>query len=254
MFRETWDKKMLETPDIQICARAGDLLAYLYGEASEREAQDFKGHLLVCRSCRTELEAFGEVREAIYTWREEVLSRTPSFAAEMSPAPLPVMQEAKPQRSRLSAIREFFQFSPMWMRGATAFATLILVAILVVALMNFFDRRETPLAQDATPAPAQPIGKETAVTPSVPQQVIAEAPKETPNTITPREKVKRKSTANRFKSAGNELARNSNQNRQPKAPRLSTEERLQLSDLLIAEKEQDEDDVPRLSDLLTESN
>lgn len=242
---------MLETQDMQTCARAGDLVSYLYGEATEREAQDFKGHLHICHSCRAELEAFGDVRESITLWREQALSQTASLASEFNLAPVQHIKEVQPQqRSTFDAIREFFTLSPVWMRGATAFATLLLAALLVIALMNFFERQETPLAkQDAPAAPVQP---EQRVNNNAPLIVKEEAPKELATTDAPREIKRQKNAKHKVKATGNVLA-NNKQNRQPKAPVLSPEERTQLSNLLIAENES-EDDVPRLSDLLTETN
>jgi hypothetical protein len=241
---------MLETPDMQTCVRAGDLVSYLYGEATEREAQDFKGHLHICHSCRAELEAFGDVRESISLWREQALSQTASLASELNLAPVQHIKEVPPRRSTFDAIREFFKLSPMWMRGATAFATLLLAALLVIALMNFFERKETPLAnQDA---PAAPVRQDERANNPAPLIVKEEAPKESAQTDAPRETKRQKNATHKVKATGNVLA-NNKQNRQPKAPVLSPEERTQLSNLLIAENES-EDDVPRLSDLLTETN
>ena len=38
------------------CARAEELVAYLYDEATENEARSFGEHLRACASCRDELE------------------------------------------------------------------------------------------------------------------------------------------------------------------------------------------------------
>jgi hypothetical protein len=241
---------MLETQDMQTCARAGDLVSYLYGEATEREAQDFKGHLHICHSCRAELEAFGDVRESISLWREQALSQTASLASELNLAPVQHIKEVQPQRSTFDAIREFFTLSPMWMRGATAFATLLLAALLVITLMNFFERKETPLVKKD--APAAPVKQDEKANNTAPLIVKEEAPKQLATNNTPREMKRQKNSVNKIRVNGNVLARKQ-QNRQPKAPVLSPEERTQLSNLLIAENE-NEDDVPRLSDLLTETN
>ena len=57
-----------------ICERAVDLVSYLYGETDERETRDFEMHLRECRSCQAEAASFGQVRESIVSWRDEVLS------------------------------------------------------------------------------------------------------------------------------------------------------------------------------------
>ena len=72
-MKETWDKIMPETTSTNLCARAEDLVAYLYNEATRDEAKDFEAHLHHCASCRTELAAFGGVREALGEWRMQAL-------------------------------------------------------------------------------------------------------------------------------------------------------------------------------------
>ena len=37
-----------------VCHRAEDLVTYLYGEADEPEASDFRAHLQQCDACRNE--------------------------------------------------------------------------------------------------------------------------------------------------------------------------------------------------------
>ncbi len=254
MYKETWDKKMSETSNIQTCARAGDLVAYLYGEATERETQDFKGHLLVCTSCRTELSDFTGVRESIGMWREQALNpATASFASQFNPAPAQQILEAKHKPSFFDAMRGFFTFSPMWMRGATAFGTLLLATLLVLALMRFFNQAETPIVKQ-TPQHAPTQEEKTANNPgALKDEVIAVTPKDSPTPAPPVERNKRpKSSLKNLKANGNTVAGNRLAT-QPKAPVLTAEERTQLSELLIPGNER-EDTVPRLSDLLGETN
>ena len=104
------------------CERASDLIAFIYNEAGEREAQDFELHLRECNSCREEAASFGVVRESIATWRDEALA---GFVAT------PVV---KTRKSALAALRQFFDLSPLWLKGATAFALLtfcVLVGIVI---------------------------------------------------------------------------------------------------------------------------
>lgn len=109
------------------CARAEDLVAYLYGEASPDAAKDFESHAELCDSCRTELAAFGQVRASVQEWRGLSLG-------SVSPVPFSetVSPEPKRQRSALAAVREFFALSPLWMRAATC--GLILSACALVGL------------------------------------------------------------------------------------------------------------------------
>ena len=126
---------MQEAPaDTQLsCARADDLIAYLYGEASLAEAKDFEAHAQHCDSCRLELTAFGQVRGSIREWRQLIASSpapvdhsvTISDSADRAPSR---------QRSALAAIREFFALSPMWMRAATAAVSVCVCALFIMAV------------------------------------------------------------------------------------------------------------------------
>src|ERR1041385_3609427 len=88
---------MNERQNSPTCERESDLIAFLYGEADERETRDFQLHLQQCSSCRDEVASLGVVRESITAWRDEALA---GFIA--TPA-------AQPQKkSALTALRQFF--------------------------------------------------------------------------------------------------------------------------------------------------
>ena len=112
---------MKETAD---CERASDLIAFLYNEADERERRDFQLHLNECGTCHEEVASFGVVRESITAWRDEALA---GFVSQ------PV---ATNRKSALVALRQFFDLSPLWLKGATAFAV---VALCVLAAMVFLN-------------------------------------------------------------------------------------------------------------------
>src|SRR5437763_14611958 len=122
------------------CHRAEDLVTYLYGEASEADALDFRNHLRQCDSCRGEFTVFNQVHESISVWRNEALGT--SFNPATTPAGVAI--DATPfirherKLSALAALREFFTVSPLWLRGATAFAALLLcvLGIMMVARMS----------------------------------------------------------------------------------------------------------------------
>jgi len=109
------------------CERASDLIAFIYNEADEQEAHAFQLHLRECGSCREEAASFGVVRESIGTWRDEALA---GFVA----TPL----NTHDKKSALIALRQFFDLSPLWLKGATAFA--LLVFCVLVGLVIFRDR------------------------------------------------------------------------------------------------------------------
>lgn len=111
------------------CERASDLIAFIYNEADECEAQDFQLHLRECNSCREEASSFGVVRESITIWRDEALA---GFVAT------PVSTTTH-RKSALAALRQFFDLSPLWLKGATAFA---LVTFCVLVGIVMFRSRE----------------------------------------------------------------------------------------------------------------
>jgi anti-sigma factor RsiW len=102
------------------CERASDLIAFLYGEADEREAREFQLHLQQCSSCREEVASFGVVRESITAWRDEALA---GFVST------PVTAQPK-TKSALAALRQFFDLSPLWLKGATAAAAVAFCVLL----------------------------------------------------------------------------------------------------------------------------
>jgi anti-sigma factor RsiW len=113
------------------CGRENDLISFLYGELSAEESQTFNQHVRSCHSCKTELASFQDVRQAVVAWRNESLGvaampvATPSVAEQRTP-------------SALAAFREFFNLSPLWLKGAVAFASILfcLVAGLAIARLR----------------------------------------------------------------------------------------------------------------------
>jgi len=112
------------------CERESDLIAFVYNETTESEERDFELHLKECRECREEVASFGVVRESITAWRDEALS---GFVS----TPLAATVRRK---SALAALRQFFDLSPLWLKGATAFA---MVAFCVLAALALFRAPKT---------------------------------------------------------------------------------------------------------------
>ncbi len=100
-------------------------MAFIYKEMDASESREFESHLQVCANCREEAASFGVVRESIVTWRDEVLTGfVPSTATPT-------------RRSAVAAFRQFFDLSPLWLKGAAAFAVLtfcVLAGLLYVNL------------------------------------------------------------------------------------------------------------------------
>ena len=130
---------MKERDHSPTCERASDLIAFIYNEADEHEAQDFQLHLRECSSCREEAASFGVVRESIITWRDEALA---GFVST------PVATKTN-RKSALAALRQFFDLSPLWLKGATAVA--LLVFCLLVGLVIFRSREPQVLITNQNP-------------------------------------------------------------------------------------------------------
>ncbi len=136
---------------INSCARAEELVTYLYGEAAADEAKDFEGHLRRCDACREELAAFGGVREAIGDWRQQALGHLTHPAVEPNASPLFNAAEiSAPRRasSALAALREFFALSTLWVRAATAAVALVFCALAVIAVAHFFEQPQTVVVKE----------------------------------------------------------------------------------------------------------
>ena len=139
---------MLETNDS--CGRAEDLVAYLYEEATPDEARDFESHLRLCAACRTELSAFGGVRQAIGDWRLQALGSLTHTAAEPDASPLfdaAAVPERRPANA-LAALREFFALSTAWVRAATVAVALAFCALVVIAVAHFVEEPRTVVVKE----------------------------------------------------------------------------------------------------------
>jgi hypothetical protein len=121
------------------CGRAEQLVNYLYGESGAAERAGFEQHLTSCAACRDELQAFGQVREAVGAWRAELLTAAPTVtAAAVSPADATRRDVVSTQsrRSAWGALREFFALSPAWLRFGAVAASLVVCALAALAVAN----------------------------------------------------------------------------------------------------------------------
>jgi hypothetical protein len=144
---------MRELSERPACHRAEDLVTYLYGEAGESEAQDFREHLQQCDACRTEFALFNQVHESIVTWRNDALGSSLKVASSTAAPSTASVQLTVQERklSALAALRGFFNVSPLWLRGATAFAGLLLCALLVLTVARSWQRPAPPAIANDEP-------------------------------------------------------------------------------------------------------
>jgi anti-sigma factor RsiW len=132
-----------------VCHRAEDLVTYLYGEAGESEARDFRAHLQQCDACASEFAVFDQIHESILVWRNEALGASFKPTAVILEPSITATQLTRPARrlSAVAALREFFSVSPLWLRGATAFAGLLLCALLIFAVSRSW-QKPNPVANE----------------------------------------------------------------------------------------------------------
>lgn len=125
-------KEEVHAPD---CGQENDLIAFLYGELDPGERTVFRSHMQECLSCSAELREFTNIRESVVAWRDEAL------VGVTSPTAVVRSQTSKP--TALAALGEFFNLSPLWMKGAMVFASLLFYLFAVLAAARL---RETPPA------------------------------------------------------------------------------------------------------------
>jgi anti-sigma factor RsiW len=258
-MKETWDKTMQEIAGP--CARTADLIAYLYKEATPDQARDFENHMQRCASCNAEMAAFGDVREAIGEWRQQALGAFSSTAFEANaPAALASARETSTQRrSALTALREFFTLSPVWMRAATAAVALVFCTLAVIAVAHFAEQpkvvvverpNKTDSAQENNNTQIAVESRESKeskdavnVQPTAPQKVMVASD----NTSRTQRQIKRGATNPPLLTYKRKQALPSNNIR-------SSEELASANDYLPFTAPGDEDKLPSLVDLADEPN
>lgn len=235
------------------CARGIEMVAYLYGEATPREARDFENHLGQCATCRAEFSTFGKVREGIQDWRDRSIgssflgTHTGASAADVtSPA-------GAPRRSALAAIREFFTLSPDWLRVATVAASLAFSIFVVIAAGRLFQKTQSVAV---TKTQAVPAGAQTPVVARVnPPAPAAVAP---PEGSGPSEKLAGGHPPVTRRSRVTQAVYRAPAARQFSAPvrsvQASPRELQQIARDLRLIPASDEEELPRLSDLDDDSN
>ncbi len=136
------------------CGRENDLVGFLYGELDAIEKQSFQRHMQDCAECGAQLSAFGDIRESVVGWRNKALG---SMSPLVEHAAVTRVDHAKP--SAMAALREFFNLSPLWMKGSVAFASLLFCLFAVLAVIRFMETApETTVAnkvESAIPSPQQ---------------------------------------------------------------------------------------------------
>jgi anti-sigma factor RsiW len=146
---------MRNTNERPVCHRGEDLVTYLYGEANEAESRDFADHLQQCDACRVEFAVFHQVHDSILVWRNEALGSAFSPAVTETAVASSRFVQHERKLSAIEALREFFKVSPLWLRGATAFAALLLCLLGVVAISRLWNKPVQLAKNDKEPKYSQ---------------------------------------------------------------------------------------------------
>lgn len=250
------------------CARAAELVSYLYHEASPAEAQEFEAHMERCASCRLETIEFVQVRRSIGDWRTEALGGVTSSALDAAAAhsfvPIngPIKESAARQRSALAAIREFFMLSPGWMRAATAFAGLAFCVLALVAFTHLSESTPHMPAVASEKSPAEKIYSKQEVDQMLarvkldneasrqPQALDQKQVKTMVATVdAPTQHGPARQPPRRIAAAPSPSLANYSPVRHGSS-NMSPRERQQLAEVLLPQESRDEEKLPRLSDLL----
>jgi anti-sigma factor RsiW len=144
-----------------LCGYRGDresaLMAYLYDESTPDERAQFEGHLATCARCRTELAAFGSVRQKLAAWAP------PAFA----PLAREAFGQAPPTKidARLDASRSILSI-PAWAQVAAAMLFVGVAAGIANLDVHYDSRNGLNVRTGWSKAPAAPSTANAAAAPA----------------------------------------------------------------------------------------
>ena len=223
-------RNMNERP---VCHRAEDLVTYLYGEASEVDTRDFADHLQQCDACRVEFGVFQQVHDSILVWRNEALGSAFSPALTETAPDSSRFVESKRKLSAIEALSEFFCVSPLWLRGATAFAALLLCVLGVLAISRLWNKPVQLANNDQEPKYSQQQFDQAVQKQVNDKLALLSAQQNPPKVEDP--------TPNKSKDKGTQVAVYRSQPKTQRPRGLSRQEREQLAaDLRLIPRDEDE--------------
>jgi anti-sigma factor RsiW len=120
---------MLKVADMNSCERQEELISYLYGEITNEGALVFERHLVQCSACSAEFASFDTIRSSIGRWKNEALSGI-ATSEELIHSPAP-------KKSAVAACKQFFDLSPLWLRGAVAFGSVLFCLLALITVARF---------------------------------------------------------------------------------------------------------------------
>lgn len=161
---------MEEKVGVASCDRGTGLVALLYGETTEAESDDLRQHMETCSACKAEFANFTQIRRSIFEWRQDSLA-----AVSLTTTQLTAPQLKKP--SAMAAIRQFLDWSPLWMKGAVAFATLLFCLLAFLALAGLRTTTQEPVVtgyqNNDTPKKVDQTGPRKTLEPREPEASVS---------------------------------------------------------------------------------
>jgi len=135
---------MTERNNASGCDHANELVTFLYNEVNEAEARAFKLHMQNCSDCKAELVGLNDIRQSVGAWRDECLGVNSSSIVDRNVVEVSKAAPFIPQkdRSAIAALQQFFAFSPLWMKGAAAFASLLFCVAAAVSLSHLLEKSQ----------------------------------------------------------------------------------------------------------------
>jgi anti-sigma factor RsiW len=262
MSEERWNEKALESSAVAArrCARADELVTYLYGEAGEAEAKDFENHIGHCALCRTELSAFGQVRGSLGEWRKQSLGSlgSPAFEANAGRVLDTIRTTSERKRSAFAALREFFSLSPVWVRAGVVAASAAVCALAVMAVAHAEIRWDTNGVSFRTGLARERVVERTKTVEVEKPVKVGYSQEEVERIVADRISQERESFQNRGvpqpKIVPTGAPMRSNVVRNSTQPAKEVNQRNPPQQTLAQRDRQDEEDIPRLYDLLGDSN
>ena len=158
------------------CGFSETLVSYLYGEEiGAAEKSRFEAHALNCRVCSDELSAFGGIRSAFQSWREQEFAplATPVFelpTPQETPQPIAALAANKRDFGGWTArLREMISANLMWSAGAAiAFAALaVCFGLFSAAYLTPNGDHKKDMAEISQPLPGSPPAAAVSVSPVV---------------------------------------------------------------------------------------
>lgn len=132
---------MTEMNSASGCDHANELVAFLYSEVNEAEVRAFELHLQDCSDCKADFVELRLARQSVGAWRDECLGVNSSSVVDRNVVEVSDAVTLVPEKNRsaIGAVKQFFAFSPLWMKGAVAFASLVFCVAAAVALSHLLE-------------------------------------------------------------------------------------------------------------------